>query len=837
MGSQFGKVLKFGGSSVGQAERLQRVVEIVGRERQAAPVAVVVSAMGDSTDLLVQAAGLAAAQDLARAEHIIDTIADRSTVAALTVAERLAESAPGRPAPEITPVVRAHFASLRQILYGVSLLRERTAQTLDLIMAFGERLSALLVADLLAFSGIPARFVDSRDWLVTDDHFGTASVDLTATRTRVDSLATDWSQLVPVTMGFVGASADGRTTTLGRNGSDYTASLLAWALGASEVNVFTDVPGVMTADPDLVRDAYPLSQMSYLEALELANFGAAMFHPRTMIPLIQAEIPMRIRSTLRPADPGTVIDSQGVRDESRPTSVTSLENLALLGIQWRSITRPAQVAQRVLHALAESGVTIWMENQAAHGQAMALAVPAAQAARAAAAVEGALEPELRRGEVEPVTVRAPVTLLTLVGEAMGQTAGVSGRFFNALGTVGINVLASVQGASSRSVSCAIPAQDTTVAVRAVHAAFNFAHQQVTLLVLGKGTVGSKLLEQIRSQRESLRNDHDVLAVVAGLVSSRTALFDPDGIDLDRYADSMERALPSPPQFLSLLDRLCHLPVPVLVDCTAADGMEALYLEALRRGIHVVAANKKPLTIRWAEREALMSAARKAHRTYRYETTVGAGLPVIETLKDLVRTGDVVKLVEGSFSGTLGYLTNELMAGLPLSQAVRTARSLGYTEPNPQDDLSGLDVARKALILARELGFPVELSDVGVESLVPASMLASMPLEQFYAALEAHDTEVERRLARLRDEGKVLRYLARIDPGSGNAPCSVTVGPVEIPLSHPATRLRGSESFVAFTTERYADYPLIVQGAGAGGAVTAAGVLADVLRIAQALRGR
>lgn len=829
-------ILKFGGTSVGTAERLLRVLEIIRAERAKRPVAVVVSAMGDTTDRLLEAADLAAEGRLPEAEAVVDALADGCTRAGLIAEDRLRAAGANGDHPSVTPLVREHFAPLRQILYGVSLLKELTAQTRDLILAFGEGLSTHVVANLLTLSGSPAFQLDARDWVVTDDRYGAAFVDAAETRARIRALAASWGEEIPVTMGFVGATPDGRTTTLGRNGSDYTATLLGAALGASEVNVFTDVPGVMTADPGIVADAYALDRMSYKEALELANYGAKMFHPRTMIPLMEAGAAMRIRSTHNPDEPGTVIDAAGSSDEARATSVTSLEGLALLGVEWRALAAQAKVGERVLAAVADAGCTVWMENQAAHGQSMGLVVPAAQAEAARGAIEEAMERELRRGEIEPISVRQPVTLLTLVAEAMGRSSGVAGRFFGALGAVGVNILASVQGASSRSIAAVIDDGDTPVSVRTVHAAFNFAHQKVSLLLLGKGTVGGHLIQQLQAQREILKRDHDLLLDVVGLADSRRAAYDEDGIPLDGWEAALDAG--SPLDIDALLDALARLPVPILVDCTAADGMEALYRRAFARGIHVVAANKKPITVAWSEREALMADARRHHRDFRYETTVGASLPVIETLQDLVRTGDRVRLVEGSFSGTLGYLANEITAGVPFSEAVRIARELGYTEPNPQDDLSGLDVARKALILARELGYPVAMEEVVVEPLVPRELLEPMSLEAFFEQLAQGDDAMSERLARLKDEGKVLKYLARIDPPAapGEA-CRVTAGPMEIPLDHPATRLRGSEAFVAFTTERYADYPLIVQGSGAGGAVTAAGVLADVLRVAQSLRGR
>ncbi len=644
-----------------------------------------------------------------------------------------------------------------------------------------------------------------------------------------------------MTTGFLGRTPDGRTTSLGRNGSDYTATLLGWALGAGEVVSWTDVPGVMTADPALVEEAYPLRRMSYWEALELANFGARMFHPRTMVPLIAAGIPMRIRRTMHLEDPGTLIDAHGDEDQTRPTSVTSLENLALLSVQWRSLTRPADAALRVLRAIAAGGITVWMANQAAHGQSVGIVVPAAEVDRAQALLTAELAREQADGEVEAVGVRQPVSLLTLVAEAMGQRPGVAGRFFHSLGGIGVNVLTSVQGASSRSVSCVVGAEDTAVAVRTVHAAFNLAHQNLSLFVLGKGSVGSELLGQVAAVGAALQHDHDLRLNVVGVADSRRAVFDRAGLALQGWRSSLDEASPDDTpwqkRYVALFDQIKRLPVPILVDCSGADGMEALYEEAFARGIHVVAANKKPLTIPWDARQALLAAARRGHREYLYETTVGASLPVIETLKDLVRTGDTVHLVEGSFSGTLGYLSNEIMAGVPLSEAVRQAHALGYTEPNPQDDLAGLDAARKTLILARELGHALELSDIEVTPFVAAELLAPRPLDAFLEALTDLDAAFAEKLAAARERGRVLRYLARVQLPKGAARAVLSVGPVYVPTEHPAARLRGTESFVAFTTERYSEYPLLVQGPGAGGAVTAAGVLADILRVGQKLRGR
>ncbi|MEC8023589.1 MAG: bifunctional aspartate kinase/homoserine dehydrogenase I, partial [Myxococcota bacterium] len=796
--------------------------------------------MGDTTDWLIQAAQLAGAGEFEKAIAEADRVADLAVTNALVTMQHIDVMAEG-PLPEFSALIRETLAPLRQLLYGVSLLRECTAQTMDLIMSFGERISAQVLAHLLAARGFPAQFLDAREWTVTDGTFGEAVVDFHASRLALDAhIALMDESVIPVTTGFLGKTTDGRTTTLGRNGSDYTATLLARCLNAQEVCIWTDVSGVMTGDPRLVRDAYPLERLSYMEAVELAYFGTRMFHPRTMIPLIESGIPMRIRNTMRPEDPGTTIDASGALDFNSPTSVTSLENMALIGVEWRKLSQRATVGERVLRALDSADVPVWMASQSAHGQAVAIVIPEDEVKRAEAVINDELALELERREANPLVIHHGVTLLTLVCETMGQQPNVAGRFFAALGNTGVMIHAIAQGSSSRSISCVIDTENTATAVRTVHSVFNFAHEVVSLLVMGKGVVGSELLSQLAAQRIVLKEQHGIELQVVGLCSSRKIVYREDGIALSEWQAALEsQGSENTPQALrQCVQEFSRLPVPILVDCTAAEGMESVYRHAFEHGVHVAAANKKPLTIPYQSLETLRETVKHNHRTWNYETTVGASLPVIDTLINLVRTGDTVQLIEGSFSGTLGYLTNEVMSGVPLSQAVRCAKALGYTEPRPQEDLSGMDVARKALILARELGLPLELGDVALTPLVPAELLSDdMTVDQFFERLGDYDEEFSDRIKTMKDAGHSLRYLARIDPFPSEGQPILTVGPVELEAGHPATQLRGSEAFVAFNTARYQDYPLIVRGSGAGGAVTAAGVLADILRTAQAARGK
>jgi aspartokinase/homoserine dehydrogenase 1 len=593
----------------------------------------------------------------------------------------------------------------------------------------------------------------------------------------------------------------------------------------------------MTADPNIVPGAYPITHLSYMEALELSTYGAVRIPPEVLVPLIDARIPIRIRCLGAPPGVTTWVDAPGAGDEQRPTSVCSLRRQTLIDVQLR---RPARM-EELPRLLDQSAFRIALAIETVSGQGLSFVVPAADADRARQVIEAALEPWRKRLEVESIIIREPVSVLTLVAEAMGQRAQLAGRFFGALGEIGVNVLAIGQSASSRSISCVIAEEHTTSAVRTVHDAFNFAHQTVNVFVLGRGVVGGELIDQIRAQGPVISADHGIELVLVGIKDSQRLWFDENGLELPD--DWRERLGPEGEEAGAQLGEtallaLRRLPVPVLVDCTAAEDMAPFYHRVFGHGIHVVAANKKPLTIDQRDRDLLMKAARRHYRAYHYETTVGASLPVIETLKDLVRTGDRVQLIEGSFSGTLGYLTHALSGGTPLAEAVRTAQSLGYTEPQPQDDLSGRDAARKALILARELGLSIDMDDVKLVPLVPSEILVELDEARFYRALEAYQQEMAARIEGLRAQGQVLRYLARIDPEAASRGEPVlSVGPVGVPLDHPAASLQGSEAIVAFTTARYQAYPLIVRGAGAGGSVTAAGVLADILRVAQRLRGR
>jgi len=859
-------VFRIGGPSL--KNHLPTVLGLI--QQAPKPLAVVASAPGQAHDLLLAAAAAAETGDMAKARAQVQAL--RLLLGSLVIP--LHRGTPedkdiqGKPLPPggagggavqssskreepCAAFESKHslessslFDEAERLLAAISLLRRCTADMQEALLCLAARLFAEFLANMLQQEGVAAMAVGPCEFFVVEAKARKKRIHLEQSRARLQALLPSWEGKVPVVAGAVGQTEDGQCAHLGKNGADYSATALAYALKAQDVTFWTDVPGLMTADPALVPEAYPVPNLTYAGALELAHFGSHMLHARALIPLIACKARLRIKSTLAPQQAGSCIDEFGNTNPVLPTCVTSLEKLALVGVESRIADELNCLGARALAALGKTNIRVWMATESALGQNITLAVPENQAQRVCEVLDDCFEEERASGSMVRWEPHAPVTLLTLVLENMGTTPNIAGRFFSTLGNLGIDVRAISQSASERSISCAIDGAQTSTAVRAVHAAFNLAHTEMSLLLLGKGVVGKSLLSHIAQQAETLRDKHRIALRLVGIADSTRVLLEPKGLEAGGAIELLLAPYPIPtrgcrlplPQPLAMekaLLQLSHMPLPVLVDCTASAGMEALYEKAFAQGIHVVAANKQPLALPWKRRQQLLETATHFHRAYHYETTVGASLPVIETLKNLVRTGDEVQRVEGCFSGTLGFLCDCLMRGEPLSKAVRKARDMGYSEPNPRDDLSGLDVARKAVILARELGMQVELEDTKVEPFVPQQYLDENNPEAFLLSLEKLDAEVSREMKALESKGLRLRYLARIEPSSSR----IFVGPTPVDATHPAWGLVEAEALVAFYTKRYRQYPLIVRGAGAGGDVTAAGVLADVLRIAENVRGR
>ncbi len=797
---------KFGGSSLASAERIRRVADILlaRTERQV----VVVSAMQGVTDALIGLVRKASTQDTSW-EVDLQALGERHRA---TAVELLAAQA----APMVARF-EGEFAGLRALLQAQTLVGAVSNDLLELISGLGEVWSSLMLDAALRQRAVPTDWLDAREVLVVEKTDLGALVDWDCSNAALLKWGTGRDRQRVIVTGFIARDRAGRITTLGRNGSDYSGAIFGALFDCGEIHIWTDVDGVLSADPRLVPEAVLLSQMSYSEACELAYFGAKVIHPQTMAPAISRGIPIFIRNTFAPEKPGTRISATS--DGAQPVKgVTTISGLAVLNLEGAGMIGVPGTAERAFGALKSAGVSVVMISQGSSEHSICCVVQENESDRARRALLDAFAREVSAGHIQDVNVIPQIAALAVVGDGMAGTPGVAARLFNALARARVNVRAIAQGASERNISVAISADDATRALRAVHAGFYLSPQTLSVGIIGPGNVGQALLKQIEGTRARLLETSSLDLRVRAVAKSRTMTL--DGLemptDLQRFADHVHAE---------------HLPHAVILDCSASNAVADLYAGWLARGIHVITPNKHAGAGPWERYAAIRVAATKGSARFRYESTVGAGLPVIQTLRDLVDTGDEVFAVEGIFSGTLAYLFNRFDGSTPFSQLVRTARELGYTEPDPRDDLSGLDVARKLVILARENGWKTSLDAVELENLVPEGLRA-IPADAFLRRLTELDAPMQQRLDRARKNGTVLRYVARLETG-GNA----KVGLTELPATHAFAHIRLTDNVVQFTTRRYHSNPLIVQGPGAGPEVTAAGVFADLLRIASALGAR
>jgi aspartokinase/homoserine dehydrogenase 1 len=631
--------------------------------------------------------------------------------------------------------------------------------------------------------------------------------------------------------GFVATDTRGLQTTLGRNGSDFSGSIFGALLDAREIVIWTDVDGVLSADPRQVPDAKVIDSLSYNEAMELAYFGAKVIHPQTMAPAVEKGIPIRIRNTFSPDQAGTLIVAV---PESMLVvkGITSIDDVALVNLEGAGMIGVPGTAHRLFGALHEAGISVILISQGSSEHSICFAIPAVQATLVERVVRRAFAAELRDGQIQSVEVADDCSIIAIVGDGMAGTHGISGKLFGALGNVGVNVRAIAQGASERNISVVVDRRETAKALRAVHASFYLSPHTLSIGLIGPGTVGSALIEQLESQAARFRRDFNLDLRVRGIANSRRMLLADGAIDLGRWRDALDRH----GEPLDL-DRFAshvaadHLPHRVMIDCTADAGVAGRYASWFAAGLHVVTPNKKANSAGLSEFRRMQRARRDAGTHYLYEATVGAALPIILTVRDLRETGDGIRMIEGIFSGTLAYLFNVFDGSMPFSAVVTDAKARGFTEPDPRDDLSGLDVARKLVILGREMGLPLELSDVEVESLVPEA-LRDCSISEFLERLPAHDARMHELLDSARREGRVLRYVGRLT-AAGDA--TVTIERLE--ARHAFANMALTDNIVRFVTDRYCDNPLIVQGPGAGPAVTAGGVFGDLLRLASYLGAR
>ncbi|MBO6575223.1 MAG: bifunctional aspartate kinase/homoserine dehydrogenase I [Rhodothermales bacterium] len=805
-------VYKFGGTSVGTPERVKSVVHLVAAEPADAARVVVVSAFGGVTDDLLAAMDAA----LARSGEHVDLVAGIHRRHEAAIGELVAADEQERLRAEIGHL----FRDLRELLDGVYLLRECTPRTRDAIIGVGERASAPLVAAAFRAAGHPARAFDARQLIRTDDAFGEANVDFSATRALVNERLDVQAGETAIVTGFIASTHEGVQTTLGRSGSDYSATILAGALDAERVVIWTDVDGVLSADPRLVPAAFTLPYLSYREAGEMAYFGAKVLHPRTMRPLLDNAIPLEIKNTMNPTAAGTRIQAESVHSDGAVKAVTAIRGVALVMVEGAGMVGVPGISGRTFSSLAAAGVNVLLISQASSEQSICIGVREEDAQRAQRALQHAFELEIMRGDIQRIHIEPGCAVVSVVGDQMRMQPGIAGRMFSTLGYANINVRAIAQGASETNISAVVADQDAQRAIRALHEGFARSFERAHLFLLGTGVVGKAFLELLSAHAETLSESRHLNLRLVGVANSRRHLMDAEGLDpalvlegldtgeetsLDRIVDALQSS---------------HLERLILIDATASEAVAQRYEELLEAGIGVVTPNKRANTGDLSYFHTLRRTAARRGVPFLYETTVGAGLPVISTLADLVASGDRVLRIDGVLSGTLAFVFAQLKAGRSFSEAVLAAREAGFTEPDPRDDLGGEDVARKILTLARVAGWQVERGEIAVESLVPAG-LADLDVPDFLQALPQHDGAWS--------AGRQMQYVATADADG------VRVGIQTLEANSPFAGLQGTDNMIVFTTERYRERPLVIQGAGAGPGVTSAGMMADVVRAAEAMR--
>ncbi len=826
-------VHKFGGASLADSAAVRHAVEIIRRHRSE-PTVVVVSAMAGTTDALLGVAQQAGAGQARTVAPLIASLRSRHA----EVARALLPAGRGR--ADLLAYVSGVFEELEALAEGLRLLRELTPRTLDSLASRGERLSARLMAAVLEAAGARTKYVDALDLIHTDAVFGQAAPDFARTDRSIQRLLQPLLArgITPVVPGFLGSTPDGEVATLGRGGSDLTATLLARGLGAARVSLWKDVPGLLTADPRVVPEARVIPQLHAREAAELAYYGAKVLHPRALIPVAGRRIPVYVRPFAEPDSPGTEVSERVAPARFPVKALTAAASQALVTVTGNGMLGVPGIAARTFAALHSRQISVSLISQASSEHSICFSVPETLADDARASLEREFRGEIARREIDGVEARPGMATVAVVGLGMQGTPGVAAGVFSALAAGGINVVAIAQGSSELNISVVVSAAEAGEAQRRIHSAFQLSRiagggvirpEQMEVILLGFGQIGRKLAALIgRVRRPALS-----LKVVA-VVDRSGFVFDPRGLSSRRIATLAAekrrgRALAQTPKGLagSAEEAIAHiagyaLTRPLLVDLTADDTSAALEA-ALTHGMDLVLANKRPIAGRRAVSESLWQTARARGRRILHEATVGAGLPIIDTFHKLTESGDRVDRIEGLLSGTLGYVLSEVSAGVPFSRAVRSAMSRGYTEPDPRDDLSGMDVGRKALILARLLGYPGELSRSAVESLVP-KWARALPLATFLERLPELDPGWKRRVDTAAAAGTVLRYVATVSPAK------IAVGLRAVPVSGPLAAIKGSDNQLVFTTARYKANPLVITGPGAGAEVTSAGVLNDILRL-------
>ncbi len=810
------EVLKFGGSSVANAENINKVVALVRQALTKDRTILVVSAFGGVTDLLIQAAQTAAAGDESYKEKLQD-IERRHLEAVKGLLPLTGQSA-------VLSAVKTRCNEIDDICSGAYLLGELSARTQDKIVSYGELLSSLIIAARFDALGVPNTWKDSRQVICTDSNFSHAAVDFAASNPRIkqyiDSLPDTNLFIFP---GFIAADSKNTTTTLGRGGSDYTAAILAAATDAAALEIWTDVSGMMTADPRLVTNPRLIPHISYQEAMELSHFGAKVIYPPTIQPVMRKGIPVWIKNTFAPTAPGTVIEFETVQNGSSIRGISSIPGIALLSLEGSGMVGIPGFSKRLFEALSGKQINVILITQGSSEHSICVGIDEAGADAAKQAVDNAFDHEIATGTVDPLIIETGLSIIALVGDHMKSHPGVSGKLFGALGRNGVNVRAIAQGSSERNISAVIASADVRKAINVLHEEFfETSYKQLNLFITGTGNVGRRLLDQLLQQQQYLLDNLRIQIRVVGLANSRKMVFAAEGIDLRQWQQALENGEPMHLDAWTAGIASRNLRNSVFADVTANADVASRYASLLQKSISVVACNKIACSSVYGNYRLLKDLAREYNARFLFETNVGAGLPVIGTLNDLTRSGDKVRRIEAVLSGTLNFVFNHYNGEKPFSTVVKQAQDEGYTEPDPRLDLSGTDVMRKIMILARESGERTEMEDISNQSFMPASCMQGS-VQDFYAAMITEEKHFKSLYQAAAAQGKKLKFVARYDNGKAS------VGLQHIGPDHDLYHLYGKDNVVLFYTDRYSEQPLVVKGAGAGAEVTASGVFADILR--------
>lgn len=808
------KVLKFGGTSVGTVESLSHVKRIV--ESLDEQVIVVVSALGGITDQLITTAQMASKGDSSYLGNYAKIIERHNSV--------IDGMVPAEFQLDVRSITGPLLEELGNIYRGVSLIKDLSPRTLDIIVSYGERLSSVIISRVID----GAAYFDSRNFIKTIRQFNKHIVDFDATGDLIHKTFDDFSGKVAVIPGFISSDRDsGDITNLGRGGSDYTAAIVAAELKASVLEIWTDVDGFMTADPRVISNAYVIDHLSFLEAMELCNFGAKVIYPPTIYPVFHKNIPIVIKNTFNSEAPGTWITNDMPKEDGKAIKgISSINDTCLITVSGLGMVGVIGVNSRIFNALAKNGVSVFLVSQASSEHNTSFAVKHCDADLAVRVLEDEFASEINTGEITTITAERDLATVAIVGENMKHTPGIAGKLFNTLGRNGINVIACAQGASETNISFVIQYSSLRKALNVIHDSFFLSETQVlNLFVVGVGNVGRYLLEQIRRQQTNLKENKSLTLNVVGISNSKRCAFNRDGLDIENYKEVLQNSeMEASPENIAKEVIKMNIFNSVFVDCTASPAIASLYADLLSHNVNVVAANKIAASSKYENYSQLKQIARKKDVKFLFETNVGAGLPIINTINSLINSGDRILKIEAVISGTLNYIFNVVSENVPLSKAIKMAKEAGYSEPDPREDLSGKDVVRKIVILSREAGYKVETEDVKKHLFIPDNYFEG-GLDEFFKNIENLDKDFEMKRKQAEQKGLRFRFVARLEKGD------VEVGLQEVGPTHPFYSLESSNNVILLTTERYKEYPMEIKGYGAGAVVTAAGVFADIISIA------